>query len=288
MSSSSSSSTAVLVAGSALLVAGLSFGLMGLNSSGGKGSRALVVSDIDEEDSNSDNITADEVAKIFDRLFMEMQGVLAQLMQQIQQIQQSGQTIPEAQLKQLLRAEMERALVVKQGMVIEEFDLDLDCLEEATWEFMEKEGEYPDVKKAVERFQKLWESATGDAVTGWQPGKAAMLKEAAPILSPEKTIEVAAQYFESLTENMKVLVAKFKEEGKDLREPPVQQLLNQRFAETANDAGEAALNAVGVTMEQFESSVKEHGDNPTVGRALGMLQMKQQQDLMSIGSGSGA
>jgi hypothetical protein len=43
-----------------------------------------------------------------------------QLMQQIQQIQQSGQTIPEGQLKQLLRAEMERALV-KQGMVIEEF-----------------------------------------------------------------------------------------------------------------------------------------------------------------------
>jgi hypothetical protein len=63
-----------------------------------------------------------------------MQGVLAQLMQQIQQIQQSGQTIPEGQLKQLLGAEMERALV-KQGMVIEEFDLSLDCLEEATWEF---------------------------------------------------------------------------------------------------------------------------------------------------------
>jgi hypothetical protein len=287
--SSSSSSTAVLVAGSALLMAGLSFGLMGLNSSGGsRNSRALVVTDIDEEDSNSDNITPNEVAKIFDRLFLEMQGVLAQLMQQIQQIQQSGQTIPEAQLKQLLRAEMERALVVKQGMVIEEFDLDLDCLEEATWEFLEKEGEHNDVKKAVERFQKLWESATGDQVTGWQPGKAAEQKMIAPILSPEKTIEVAAHYFASLTDNMKVCVAKFKTEGKDLRDPPVQQMLNQEFAQTANDAGEAALEAVGVTMEQFESSVKEHGDNPTVGRALGMLQMKQQQDLMAIGGGGGA
>jgi hypothetical protein len=284
MSSSSSSSTAVLVAGSALLMAGLSFGLMGLNSSGGRNSRALVVTDIDEDDT-SDNITANEVAKIFDRLFLEMQGVLAQLMQQIQQIQQSGQTIPEAQLKQLLRAEMERALVVKQGMVIEEFDLDLDCLEEATWEFLEKEGEHPEVKKAVERFQKLWESATGDQVTGWQPGKAAEQKVIAPTLSPEKTIEVAAHYFASLTDNMKVCVAKFKAEGKDLRDPQVQQMLNQEFAQTANDAGEAALEAVGVTMEQFESSVKEHGDNPTVGRALGMLQMKQQQDLMAIGGG---
>jgi hypothetical protein len=286
--SSSSSSTAVLVAGSALLMAGLSFGLMGLNSSGGRNSRALVVTDIDEgdDDQNSDNITPGEVAKIFDRLFMEMQGVLAQLMQQIQQIQQSGQTIPEAQLKQLLRAEMERALVVKQGMVIEEFDMDLDCLEEATWEFLEKEGEHADVKKAVERFQKLWESATGDQVTGWQPGKAAEQKVIAPVLSPEKTIEVAAHYFASLTDNMKVCVAKFKAEGKDLRDPQVQQMLNQEFAQTANDAGEAALEAVGVTMEQFESSVKEHGDNPTVGRALGMLQMKQQQDLMAIGGGN--
>jgi hypothetical protein len=286
MSSSSSSSTAVLVAGSALLMAGLSFGLMGLNSSGGRNSRALVVTDIDEDDDSSDNITAGEVAKIFDRLFLEMQGVLAQLMQQIQQIQQSGQTIPEGQLKQLLRAEMERALVVKQGMVLEEFDLDLDCLEEATWEFLEKEGEHNDVKKAVERFQKLWESATGDQVTGWQPGKAAEQKLIAPTLSPEKTIEVAALYFASLTDNMKVCVAKFKAEGKDLRDPEVQQMLNQEFAQTANDAGEAALEKVGVTMEQFESSVKEHGDNPTVGRALGMLQMKQQQDLMAIGGGN--
>ena len=235
-------------------MAGLSFGLMGLNSSGGRNSRALVVTDIDEDDT-SDNITANEVAKIFDRLFLEMQGVLAQLMQQIQQIQQSGQTIPEAQLKQLLRAEMERALVVKQGMVIEEFDLDLDCLEEATWEFLEKEGEHPEVKKAVERFQKLWESATGDQVTGWQPGKAAEQKVIAPTLSPEKTIEVAAHYFASLTDNMKVCVAKFKAEGKDLRDPQVQQMLNQEFAQTANDAGEAALEAVGVTLEQSKRHV---------------------------------
>jgi hypothetical protein len=76
-----------------------------------------------------------------------MQGVLAQLMQQIQQIQQSGQTIPEGQLKQLLGAEMERALV-KQGMVIEEFDLDLDCLEERRGSFG-KEGEHADVKRQL-------------------------------------------------------------------------------------------------------------------------------------------
>jgi len=279
-------------------MAGISFGLMGFNSnkankggSGDSSDRTLVVTDLDDDEGNAaaaagDFITAQEVTKVFDRLFMDMQNVLSQLMQQIQQIQMSGQSIPEAQLKQLLRQEMERALAVKQDQILEEFDMDLDCLEEATWEFMEKEKEFPTVTKAVDRFQKLWEGATGEPVTGWRPGKEANSAPVGELLSAEKTIEVAAKYFDSLTENMRVLVEKFKAEGKELREPAVQQQLNTDFAQTANDAGEAALEVLGVTMKQFETSVSNHADNPTVSRALGMLQVKQQKELMALGQGT--
>ena len=48
-------------------------------------------------------ITEDDVCKIFDKLFLEMQGVLQQLSQQIQQIQMSGQQISEAQIRQALK-----------------------------------------------------------------------------------------------------------------------------------------------------------------------------------------
>lgn len=267
------SSNAVLFAGSAaLLVAGL--GMLSFNQSHSK------IQDIDEEDF----ITEEEVVQIFDRLFLEMQGVLSQLMQQIQQLQMAGQQIPEKQLKQLLKAEMERALGVKQTAILEQFDMDYDCLEEATWEFLEDEDAHPKVKKAVERFQKLWENATGDDIVGWRPGKSVNRLEGVSILSPERTIEVADKYFSSLTEKMRSLVNEYKAAGKNLQDPAAQQELNMDFAKSANDTGEEALKQEGVTLPQFEASVKEHSNNPTVGRALAMLQMKQQQDLMAIGA----
>jgi hypothetical protein len=73
----------------------------------------------------------------------------------------SGQVIPEKQLCQLLKAEFECALTIKQKQVLDEFNLEESCLEEATWEFLEDEAKYPKVKMSVERFQKLWENISG-------------------------------------------------------------------------------------------------------------------------------
>jgi hypothetical protein len=157
----SSSSTVLL--GSALLVAAAAAATTFMNSK----PKSREIAEIDEDE--GDFISAEEVCKIFDRLFLEMQAVLAQLSHQIQQIQQSGQVIPEKQLRQLLKAEFERALGVKQKDVLEEYDMDEDCLEEATWEFLEKPEEHMKVKKAVERFQKLWENVSGESVVGQRP-----------------------------------------------------------------------------------------------------------------------
>ena len=86
----------------------------------------------------SDCIQPEDVVAVFDDIFLHMQSVLAQLSQQIQQIQMSGQSIPEPQLRQLLKSEFDRALLAKQPGIFDKHDVDADCLQEATWEFMEK------------------------------------------------------------------------------------------------------------------------------------------------------
>lgn len=238
--------------------------------------------DIDELP-ESDYITEEDVCKIFDRLFMEMQGVLSQLGQQIQQLQMAGQQIPEAQLRQLLKGEFERALSVKQKEVFEENDVDEDCLEEATWEFLDQPDKYPNAKKAIERFQKLWENVSGEVVIGKRPGKTAAVEEAFEILEPERLIEVAEIYFDALTSAMRGLVQKYKDEGKDLNSPAVAQQLHMEFSTVADDAGGDSLKKLGCTKQQFQKSIEAHATKPQIGRALSMLQMKQQQELMSMG-----
>jgi hypothetical protein len=273
----SSSSTVLL--GSALLVAAAAAATTFMNSK----PKSREIAEIDEDE--GDFISAEEVCKIFDRLFLEMQAVLAQLSHQIQQIQQSGQVIPEKQLRQLLKAEFERALGVKQKDVLEEYDMDEDCLEEATWEFLEKPEEHMKVKKAVERFQKLWENVSGESVVGQRPGQTGESKESEPaeLLSASRTIEAAEIYFEALTNAMGDMVQGFRQQGKDLREPSVAQELHMQFASVANDKGEEALKAMGITLAQFQKSIEANAQNPTVGRSLAMLQMKQQQTLQSMG-----
>jgi hypothetical protein len=81
---------------------------------------------------------------------------------------------------------------------------------------------------------------------------------------------------------MRGLVEHFKEEGKDLKSPAVQQELQNNFMKSAQDAGEAALQAQGVTLTQFENSVRENSSDANVGRSLAMLQMKQQQELAAL------
>ena len=272
------SSTSTVLLGSALVVAAAAATVFYSSKS-----NSNELAEIDEDETNF--ITAEEVIKVFDRLFLEMQGVLAQLSQTVQQIQMSGQMIPEKQLRQLLKAEFERALVVKQKQILDEFDMDEDCLEEATWEFLEKEEEYPKLKKAVERFQKLWENVSGESVVGKRPGKESESKEAEPaeVLSAEKTVEAAEVYFNALTKTMEGLVSSFKKEGKNLRDPSVAQELHLQFSSVVNDKGEEALQAMGISLNQFQKSIEANASNPMVGRSLAMLQMQQQQALMSMG-----
>mmetsp|Transcript_25563 Transcript_25563/g.54569 ORF Transcript_25563/g.54569 Transcript_25563/m.54569 type:complete len:282 (-) Transcript_25563:2245-3090(-) len=275
-----------LLIGSALLVAAAAVKSF-MSSETSSDSQDIV--EIDEDNEVEDFITGDDVCKVFDRLFMEMQAVLAQLSHTVQQIQMSGQVIPEKQLRQLLITEYERALTVKQEQALNEADIDYDCFEEATWEFLEKEDEYPKVKKSVERFQKLWENVSGENVVGKRKGssKDEKVEEAIEVLSAPKTIEVAGIYFDTLTNAMSDLVRGFKEEGKDLRDPAVAQQLQMEFSSVANDKGEEALKEIGVTQMQFQKSIEANASNSQVGRSLAMMQMKQQQALISMGVPAG-
>lgn len=276
---SSSTSSTVLLAGSALVVAGFAASMF----SGNKSTSSSTITEIDDDDEQTDFITEEDVCKIFDRLFMEMQQVLGQLSQQIQQLQMAGQQIPEAQLRQILKSEFEKALTTVQVRVYEENDVDADCLEEATWEFLDQPEQYPKAKVAVERFQKLWENVSGESVVGKRPGQADPEEEKIEPLSPEKLVEAAEVYFDALTGAMKVLVEKYNDEGKDLKSPAVAQQLNMEFSASANDAGAAALAELGSNPNHFQKSIEVHASKPQVGRALQMLQMKQQQELMALG-----
>lgn len=235
------------------------------------------------DDDENDFITRDDVCKIFDRLFMEMQAVLAQLSQTVQQIQMSGQVIPEQQLRQLLVTEYKRALTIKQTQALKEADIDYDCFEEATWEFLDKEDEYPKVKISVERFQKLWENISGENVVGMKKGGVKTEPEKVQILSGEKTIEAAEVYFDTLTNAMSELVLQYKIDGKNLRDPKVAMSLQNLFSDVANDKGEEALAGIGITYIQFQKSIEANASSSQVARSLAMLQMKQQQALASLG-----
>jgi len=243
--------------------------------------------DIDEID-DDDVIAPDDVVAIFDKLFLQMQNVVMQLSQQVQQLQMAGQMIPEKQLRQLLKGEFERALTQLQAQVFEDNDVDADCLEEATWEFLENEDEYPKVKKAVERFQKLYDSISGEEVAGWRPGTK---KDSGPSgataaskdLSPEELLKAATIYFETITKKMVEIAKNYKEEGRDLKNPQVSQQFQMEASTDANEAAEDAMKETGVTMADFRKALDKHSRIPTVGQTLAMLQMKQQQELMASG-----
>ncbi len=221
-----------------------------------------------------------------------MQSVVAQLSQQIQQIQMAGQSIPEPQLRALLKGEFERSLKAKQSSIFEKHDVDEDCLREATWEFMtmaangEGGEEVAKVKKVVERFQKLYENVSGEKVVGRLPGDGKDKNPSQAVvasISKEKLLEAAKIYFDSLTNTMGAIVAEAKAEGKDLRSPAVAQEMQIKFAEQVTEAGEEALKGEGLSMDDFKAAVEKYAADPQVGRTLQMLQLKQQQELMAMG-----
>ena len=229
-------------------------------------------------------IQPDDVIAVFDDLFLHMQSVLANLSQEIQKLQMTGQSIPEAQLRQILKSEFERNLTSQQEAIYDKHDIDADCLQEATWEFMEKPDEYPKVKTAVERFQKLYENVTGEKTVGKRPGGSSLALVAdVKDIPKDELIEAAAVYFDALTSAMGSIVKQFKSEGKDLKDPSVAQQLQMEFASVANDAGEKALEKMGIGMDSFKTCIDKHSSDPQVGRSLAMLQMKQQQELIALG-----
>jgi hypothetical protein len=243
-----------------------------------------------------DCITPDIVIAVFDKLFMSMQAVVMQLSQQVQQIQMSGQVIPERQLRQLLKAEFERALLACQGQVYEDNDVDADCLEEATWEFMDSPEEYPKVKRAVERFQKLYESISGDDVVGWTPksghkagggvgvGGSAQDCKVRKELTPDELMTAAAVYFNAITKSMIELAKAWRADGKNFDDPNVVTEFQLEASTDANEAGEGQLDSeLGISMGDFRSAIDRHSRIPSVGQTLGLLQMKQQQELMAAG-----
>ena len=257
--------------------------------------------DLDELDddidlvNDFDCITPDIVIAVFDKLFMSMQAVVMQLSQQVQQIQMSGQVIPERQLRQLLKAEFERALIACQGQVYEDNDVDADCLEEATWEFMDSPEEYPKVKRAVERFQKLYESISGEDVVGWTPksshksgggvgGSAQDNGKVRKELTPEELMTAAAVYFNAITKSMIELAKAWRADGKNFDDPNVVTEFQLEASTDANEAGEGQLESeLGISMGEFRSAIDRHSRIPSVGQTLGLLQMKQQQELMAAG-----
>lgn len=291
-SSRASGATAVAIAaGGALVVAALATILPKTTSSGSDDATtttmtttstalASVDDEINGDDGGGDFITEDVVVSVFDGLFVHMQGVLSQLGQQIQQIQMSGQTIPEKQLRQLLKAEFERALLAHQSKVYEANNVDEECLEQATWEMLADESKVK-ARKAVERFQKLYERVTGETVTGG--GGAAASSSSDEVLTQQKLLAAAQVYFDALTASMAAVVQTYKDKGANLFDPTVAQQLQMEFGKEANDAGEKALTNMGVTQDVFKRSIEKHANNPEVARALAMLQMKQQQALMAMG-----
>lgn len=258
-----------------------------LSGSGKSTASSSSIANIDDDEYDEDDIiTEDIIVSVFDSLFVHMQGVISQLGQQIQQIQMSGQAIPEKQLRQLLKAEFERALFAQQSMVYEANDVDEECFEEATWEILQDESNVK-ARKAVERFQKLYERVSGETVASPAGVSSADtsggLTTAAPLLTQQKLLSTAQVYFDALTASMAAVVQTYKNQGANLFDPVVAQQLQLQFGKEANEAGERALANMGVTQDIFRKSIEKYANNPEVARALAMLQMKQQQELMAMG-----
>ena len=277
-----SSSSVIVAAGSAVLLA---VGLGYLSRTNTKGHDITDTDDELEEVVDLDNmITPEEICEIFDRLFYELQSAFASLMQQVQMMQNAGQMLPEKYLRTVIKTELERAITAKQKQIIDDmFHMDLVCCEKATWEFIDVDKN-EDVIKAVERFQKLWDTATGEETTGYSPMQPGGSNANVTILSIEETIRAATIYFNSITDCMRELVQEYKSAGKDLSNSVVANELNQEFAAKAGDYSEAALNDVNISTKEFEASVKANGDNMFLVQALGELQRKQQTEMMAMGS----
>jgi len=143
----SSSSTAVLVAGSALLAAA------GLGYLAATTSRSSLVV-LAEQDTE---IQAREVCEIYERLLVALQATCRDL---VHQIAPYHPHLPVHQLKAALATELERALQCHQSELLAEYDMDRDCFDDAVRDFCEHN--HWQVQQAVTKFQTFWKNCADE------------------------------------------------------------------------------------------------------------------------------
>jgi len=230
------------------------------------------INDEDDEIDEEPVLSVSETVEIFNELFLGMQNVVAKLSQQIAAIQSAGQKIPDAQVKQIMTQEFDRAGYALQKQTYEKFDVDEEDVKEA----VEYYGSDKKLSAVINRFKSLYETVSGNAT-----GPVVAVPDD---FSPSDLVRAAETYFSAMTESMKEVVGDFKARGEgDFRNPAVAQRLHAKFAEVVNDAGDAALDNVGVPMGLFKAALEKYAKLPQVGTTLQMLQMKQTQELMALG-----
>lgn len=139
----------------------------------------------------------------------------------------------------------------------------------------------------VTKLQALYESVSGVECKGWHPNKEVESGGAGggskKELTAEELIEAANLYFDKITETMVSMANSYKSQGKDLKDPQVAQQYQMEASTDANEVAEKALEVKGINMSDFRSAIDKHSRVPSVGQTLGMLQLKQQQELMEAG-----
>lgn len=163
MASSPASSTAVIVAGSALLAAaGLGY-LAASTGSSNASSWPLTPS----PDSNADDeeITAAEVCEIYARLLAALQATRDDLVRQIAPYyhqRHAAAAVPAREWKAALATELETALRQHQAELLQEYDIDRDCWEDAVRDFLEHSDGNERVRQIVTKFQLFWRNCADE------------------------------------------------------------------------------------------------------------------------------
>jgi len=233
-----------------------------------------------EELADDEIITEEDIAKIFDSLFIQIQQVLQQIGMQLTQLERMGHRMPEAQVRQVLISEFERNLVIKQEKVFDDFDVDEACVEEATMEFMSDPEKYPKAKKAVERFQKLWESVSGEKIINNSSSNVGPSKKE---LTQEELIDASKLYFGSLTKAMHETVQNLRDSGASLEDPAIVERIQMEFISDQEKAEREMEVKMGVSLDSFQSSIEKYKDNQEVAQTIARLQSKQHEELANLG-----
>lgn len=292
---SSASSSMFLLAGSAILVAALA---------------APFVFPIRKKQ-DDEFITADEVVKLWDQLYVEAQNIVTTMYQQLQQLIQIG-AVPEAQVGNIIANSILESLPKLQTKVCNQFGVEYDCWEEATWEFVE-EGDQK-VQKAVERFQSLFAHFTGNReFIGKRPTKEKPTISTTDIplnanstertyptargvmtdmddidtdptpLSADEIIMAAQAFFNAATIAAKMVTDNAKANGVDLTDPVEVQGLVSELGQVTESLTEEALASFGLTSTSFQETIAAQAQNPKIGRALMIVQHQHTMALQAMG-----